>query len=381
MKVAVCTRHVGTNALTGADQIVIPSYRALTRFDTANQYIGYHETWGRWAARAGLPVAATALWSDVILKNTTVPLWARLRGIDVHLHLAPPICFTETRIPQVCFIYDVPKDWENSGRLDRLFNRWFNRGSGMRANHLVTISEFCKQDIMSTYGLPADRISVVYCCKDMSVFNPQAALAPALQEKLAAGGARDGFVLGVLSRLVDRKNPRAYFESYARLPADLRRRHKLVIAAPCRTLDELKTIVPDDTLRAIADDVVLLGKVQQADVAGLCARARVLLFPSRFEGFGLPVIEGMACGALVVTSNIPAITEISGGTIPLHDPEDWAGQTERMRLLLENDAVANEVRQRCFAWASRFSFESFAASMSQLLRNVHAASRAGTLKR
>lgn len=367
MKIAVCTRHIGSKSLTGGDRFVARCFRALLQHDRDNQYIGYHESLGRWGLAHGLPLSMLSLLSDAVLKNTWVPLWARRNKVDLLLHLIPPICYTESKIPQVCSIFDVPQGWEHSNLLDRTYNWLFNKWSARAANQLITISDYSKEIIMRLYAVPETKVSVVYPCIDLDEFNPAAQMDPVQHAVLAAANATQGYVLGVISRIIERKNPRAYFEIYARLPDEMRSKHKLVIVGAGSGLEDFKPFVPGKILDRVKQDVVFLGRVPD-NIAGIYAGAGVALFPSRYEGFGLPVIEAMACATPVVTSNIPAIAEASGRNIPLFKPDDWDSMAEYCEMLLKDQKATTATKERCSAWVQQFSYPEYARRMNAVLQ-------------
>jgi glycosyltransferase involved in cell wall biosynthesis len=369
VNVAVCTRHAGTHAGTGADQVVTRGYAALQRHDPANRYFPYHERVGRWGRGSAWRSGAAALLSDFVLKPLTVPLWARLRKIDVFLHLAPPCIYTERRIPQVCYVYDVPKGEDNRRPLHRWFNRLVVRRSALRADHVITLSQVSRDDIVRSFGIPPERVTVVYPCLDLAEFRPRDE-DPELSAFLSRRGLSRGYVLGVISRLVERKNPAAYLEAYARLPAEARRRHKLVLRGP-ESLEAFRGFAQQATLAAVREDAVLTERLRDsAELALLYAGAGAVLFPSRHEGFGLPVVEAMACGAPVVASNIPVLKEVSGGVMPLFDPADYAGIATHLARVLADPRHRAELRSAGLARSRAFSYEAFAGKIAEVLRAV-----------
>ena len=356
--------------MTGADQFVLHSYRALQAFDPSNTYLGYHESMGRWCAAHGIPSMAVSALSDVALKNAWIPIWSRTKGIDMHLHLVPPVCYTEHRVPQVCCIFDVPTGWEAAGFLDRCFNRCFNRWSSQAADHVVTISNYARDLLVESYGIRPEKISVIYPCTDFTVFHGGAKISAGLQASLDAAGCAHGFILGVMSRVIERKNPRAYVEVFDKLPQDLRSRRKLVLVGACSSADQLRPFVPADLLERTAASTVFLGKVSTPDLAGLYAQAGAVLFPSRYEGFGLPVIEALGCGALLITTNIPAIREATGGAIPLFDPDDLDGMAGWCTTLLTDTQRVEALRATTATWIQKFTYSAFAQRLSRVLAKV-----------
>jgi glycosyltransferase involved in cell wall biosynthesis len=117
----------------------------------------------------------------------------------------------------------------------------------------------------------------------------------------------------------------------------------------------------------------MLGEVPDSDLPGLYSGALACVYPSLYEGFGLPVLEAMQCGALVIASRDPAILEVSGDAAAHVDAEDTAGLAEAMRAVATNSDGFDEFRQRAVARAAQFSWQKTA----RLTREVYdAATRA-----
>jgi glycosyltransferase involved in cell wall biosynthesis len=212
-----------------------------------------------------------------------------------------------------------------------------------RADRFIAVSRYTADDLVHRAGVPASRIDVVYHGLDPSFAAPASPPAPSDQPPyvLAVGGVSP------------RKNTRRLIEAFSRWRArgGHRSRHRLLITG---------TSLDSDFLQqgsALPEQVELLGYVDKAELAGLYAGAAVFLYPGRYEGFGLPILEAMACGTPVVTSTTGAAPEIAGGAAILADPFDVAsiadaleqatipGEAERLRAL-------GRARAAAFDWAT-----------------------------
>ena len=122
--------------------------------------------------------------------------------------------------------------------------------------------------------------------------------------------------------------------------------------------------------------VIFPGFVPDADLPAVYAGSQALAFPSEFEGFGLPVLEAMACGAPVVCSNTSSLPEVAGDAALLVDPDDVAAITAALRRVLADADLAAELRRRGLAQAARFSWQRTAqetlAVYRQLIGDAHA---------
>ena len=192
-----------------------------------------------------------------------------------------------------------------------------------RADHVLADSFATRDDLIDLYKTPANKISVLYCGVE-DVFRPitdPAALA-AVRAKYRLGGAP--FVLAV-STLQPRKNYVRLLEALARM-ADPELR--LVFAGGKGWLyDSIFAAVERLGLR---ERVTFMGFVDDADLPALYTAARILAYPSLYEGFGLPMLEAMACGTPVVASTASCLPEVAGDAALLIDPYDVAALAEAL---------------------------------------------------
>ncbi|MEA2588224.1 MAG: hypothetical protein QOH66_1151 [Actinomycetota bacterium] len=167
------------------------------------------------------------------------------------------------------------------------------------------------------------------------------------------------------------KNLETLLKAYAALPAADRTELPLVIC--CYLSDDSRRLVMTLAEEAgIADDIVLTGVVSDAELCGLYNRATVVVHPSRYEGFGLPIVEAMACGAPVVTTTSSSMPEAAGDAGILVDPDDVAGFTAAIARLDRDPALRTELRERGFEQVRRFSPRQLAEAT---LRSYEAAAR------
>lgn len=219
------------------------------------------------------------------------------------------------------------------------------------AAHILVDSEYVRQEVIAHFGLPEDRISVALLGV-AAEFKPLAARlrAPILD----AYGLQYGRYILAVSTLEPRKNLLSLIAAFARLPANMRRGYPLVIAGMRGWGDSLRS----DSLRQLISrgEVRLTGYVPQGDLPGLYSGARMFVYPSLYEGFGLPPLEAMACGVPVIVSNRASLPEVVGSAGVLTEPLDDAGIAQHMQSLIEDDALhrrlseAGRKRAETFTW-------------------------------
>jgi glycosyltransferase involved in cell wall biosynthesis len=227
-----------------------------------------------------------------------------------------------------------------------------------QARRFVAVSAFTKAEMIARLGIAPDRIDVVEPGLTGD-FHPVDTMSAA--PVLARFGLTDrGYVLAV-STLEPRKNFDRLLAAHTLLPAALRRRFPLVIAGGRgwgRTLEDAATAphLADGTLK-------LLGFIGDDDLVPLYARAAVCAYPSLYEGFGLPALEAMACGTPLVTSDNSALAGTAGDAALKVDPLDPAAIAAALRRVLEDEALAADLRARGLAHAAGFTWRRLADGM------------------
>ncbi|PRC93950.1 glycosyltransferase family 4 protein [Solimicrobium silvestre] len=227
-----------------------------------------------------------------------------------------------------------------------------------RAQVLLTDSEFTRQEIASYFNFPLDRIVTAPLAaspdyRPMSAFE----VAPVLSTLKLNYGSYSLFV----GTLDPRKNIDILIDVYERMPDALRQRIPLIVAGfegwhSEKTIERLKAGEHAGWAR-------YLGFVDEAALPSLYAGARVFLFPSRYEGFGLPVLEAMAAGVPVICSNAASLPEVTGTDGATLIPADDVDQLyDAIVRALEDDTWCVAARERGINRASHFSWDKTAAA-------------------
>jgi glycosyltransferase involved in cell wall biosynthesis len=221
-----------------------------------------------------------------------------------------------------------------------------------RAAAIVAISESVKRELAAAFDLDAARIAVVHPAADRGVFRPDlpADAGRAVRTKYGL----DGPYLFSLSTLEPRKNFAGLVEAYALLPEEVRARMPLIVAGG----QGWKNGPLFDAVRRLKLEsrIKFLGYIPEADRAPLMREAELFALPSLYEGFGMPVLEAMACGTPVVTSGRGALAEVGADAVVYADPLD-PGSIARAILSIIGDpaarrrlAAAGPIRAAGFRW-------------------------------
>ncbi|EGI77322.1 group 1 glycosyl transferase [Hylemonella gracilis ATCC 19624] len=225
-----------------------------------------------------------------------------------------------------------------------------------RATRVLTDSDFVKRELMDVFGMPAERIQTVPLgaedlFRPMAVDETRAALTP---RQLTHGQ----YLLAV-GTLEPRKNLGVALRAYMNLPSALRHRFPLVLAG----MKGWSTGMLEQQMAPLLQtgEIRLLGYVPRAELAAIIAGAAALVYPSIYEGFGLPPLEAMRCGVPVIASNVSSIPEVvgrngSGGGI-LIDPQDVDGFQQAMSMMLTASDVRADLANNALAYSKQFSWE------------------------
>lgn len=271
-----------------------------------------------------------------------------------------------TGCPTVTTIHDLSviehPEWHPADRV-RWYERDFLRGVE-RTRRFIAASEFTRRQMMSRLGIAAERIDVTYQAA-RPAFCPRApeACEPVLQRL----GLRPGFFLYV-GTLEPRKNVDCLVQAFAALPADIRRRHPLVIAGAWGWKAEaLRERLGSESL---GETVKLAGYMSDEPLAALYSACACLVWPTLYEGFGLPPLEAMACGAAVLVSGVSSLPEVVGSAgvvLDPHSPEAW---TSGMRRVVEDEDWRVSLREAGLRQAARFSWSECARQTVECYRKA-----------
>jgi alpha-1,3-rhamnosyl/mannosyltransferase len=234
-----------------------------------------------------------------------------------------------------------------------------------RAHRIIAVSEATRRDLIELLGIPAERISVVYEASDER-FRP---LPPAVvQPILADYGLTYGNYLLSLGTLEPRKNYVRLIEAYALLNAARNDLLPLVIAGARGWHDS--DILAAPGRYGMEGRIRFLGAVSDADLPALIAGARIFVYPSLYEGFGLPALEALACGVPVIVSNSSSLPEVVGDAGLLCDPYDPESIAAQIRRLLEDEQLAEQLRQAGPRRAAAFSWQRAARETLEVYRQA-----------
>ena len=240
-------------------------------------------------------------------------------------------------------------------RSKRMYHRTFTMRSLQRSTMIIANSNSTKQDAIELAGITAKHIRTVYPCIDERFSN--VVLDEDIQSFRQAHGLTMGYLL-YLGTLEPRKNITTLIDAYAQLRATYGREEKLVLAGGKGWLyDAIFQRVQELGLES---EVIFPGFVSDAEQLLWYHSASVFVYPSLYEGFGMPVTEALACGIPVVTSNVSSLPE-AGATLALTvDPHDSEAMAGAIYQALTDEAVRQRCRTQATTVAQQFSARTMA---------------------
>lgn len=291
-----------------------------------------------WREQVAIPRLASLKCVDLIhAPSVTAPLWS---GQPVLVTLHDTIEFSEP----------LPSPRQTKRWAMRLYSRAVQRRVAQRALHVITVSDYSKKQLARFFSLPEERVTVIHHAP-----SPVFSLRDKDQAKRAANErwSLSEHVLGIASA-AKRKNSGAMLDAYALLPESMKRKHPLVLVC---THPGVKTHISNLAQKVGLNKYVrLIENIGDADLALLYNTAAVFVFPSLEEGFGLPPLEAMACGAPVVASNTSSVPEVLGDAGILVTPTGAPEIADAINRVLTDQELAQELRDRGLARAAVFSW-------------------------
>jgi glycosyltransferase involved in cell wall biosynthesis len=252
--------------------------------------------------------------------------------------------------PSVITIYDLsflvfPQGFKYS---KRLYLSLLTRLSAGKARRIITISESTKRDTVRLLGVSSEKVDVIYCGVDK-------AFCPLPERKVASFRQKRGLperIILFVGTIEPRKNVARLVEAYSRLKDG---QVKLVIGGARGWLyEEIFARVEELELTG---DVLFPGYIPSNELPLWYNAAELFVYPSLYEGFGLPPLEAMACGTPVITSNVSSLPEVVGEAGLTVDPMDSERLAETMNQVLSDEVLRQSMRERglaragCFSWA------------------------------
>jgi len=355
MKIGIDATALTHSHPTGVEVVTRELLQALLAADTANQYILYTPIplgpdWQRYPQATIKMLPKTPWW-----------VWRRLGPALPQDHLDAfwsPSNLLPSHLPprSLATVHDLA--FMHFPRYYSWRSRWLSWLTVWRAARLATriiaVSEQTKQDLINKFKVAADRIVAI---PNALPHLPIAAVTPVV----------NGDYILVVGRVEARKNPTAAIKAFALIAADYPKLQLVFAGSPGFQAEHAKQLAQ---ALGLADRIQFLGFISPQTLADLYAYAKILLFPSFYEGFGLPVLEAFHYGVPVVASTTPAVSEVAGDAALLVEPTDTVGISRALVRLLEEPELRAELIAKGVERLKQFTWDVSAGQLRELINNL-----------
>ncbi|MEH6590852.1 MAG: glycosyltransferase family 1 protein [Halioglobus sp.] len=286
---------------------------------------------------------------------------------DTHIYHAPNFMLLPYNGRKVVTFHDLSvlkyPQYHTDDRVGKLAPEM--EKAAINADHIITDSETVRQEVINYFGLAPNRVSAVHLASALNLeHSDEASRARWLQQQQL----KDKTYFLFVSTLEPRKNVSALLRAYDQLPTNIKASHPLVLAGQLGwNSSELRDEI--SSLKA-RNNILLPGYLSNHQLAHLYAGATALIFPSIYEGFGLPIIEAQSFGTPVITSTVSCMPEVAGEGALLADPADTEAISMAMQSIIEDTKLASRLRQAGKTNADKYSWEDTAKKTLAIYRSL-----------
>lgn len=248
----------------------------------------------------------------------------------------------------------------------RVYFKNLGRQAARRAEKIITISQYSKKDILDVFQIRAERVKVIYLSADEE-YRP---ITSNLEKVTSRYGIREKFIF-YFGNFNPHKNVKALIEAYYNLPEKIKNEYQLVLGGRRDKYRlELEKIVKH---LKIGDRVVFANFIPEDDLPSIYSAAELFVFPSLYEGFGLPPLEAMGCGTPVITSNTTSLPEVVGEAGILVNPYSVDDIKAAIIKVLTDSTLRNNLIKRGLERSRQFTSEKMADQILKIFAEVQRA--------
>jgi glycosyltransferase involved in cell wall biosynthesis len=290
-------------------------------------------------------------------------------SLFVPAHTVPFIHPSKTAVVIHGLEYEImPEAYSSWGRL---YMRFSIRNSCRWAEKVISVSRNTKQDLVSLYGVPEDKIQVIYEGYDAEA-KSQKPSVPANKSRTSSEDQNPKFkkyrpYLLFIGRLEERKNIIGIIETFEILKEKYEIPHNLLLAG--KGGYNYESIAEKINGSRSKKDIRELGFVADEDKFDLMKNADVFMFPTFYEGFGIPILEAQSVGVPVVTSNVSSMPEVADESAILVDPREPSYMAERTYAIISDEKLRTDMIKKGYENIKRFSWDNCAKDISKIIKN------------
>jgi len=370
MRIGIDIRAVGGER-AGIGNYVYNLIKAILQIDKENYYVLFGFTFKFYENTTDICKILSDGRANIKIKVSRIP-WNVVNFLWKYSSFVPPQLYYEkldvTHFPSyptithskgklIATIYDLTPLKFPGLHIPNVVSSWSEKAKAFikdRIDMIIAVSENTKNDIMEILKIPNDRIRVIHGAVRQEY--KEIKNKKLLKEILTKYNIDCPYIL-TIGTLEPRKNHVRLIKAFSFLEKEfcVNENYKLVIVGKrgwlykdiCRIVEELK----------LRNKIIFTGYIQDEDIPPLINGASLFVYPSLYEGFGLPPLEAAACGTPVITSNISSLPEVMGDGAILIDPHDVEGMAEAMYAVLTDNRLSQMLRKKGKDQAKKFSWE------------------------
>jgi glycosyltransferase involved in cell wall biosynthesis len=378
MRVGIDASRAFTRERTGTENYSYNLVKSLIKIDKRNHFILYLSPYCDDPFLEKLQVVSEVSnkLSNVSTRLIKLPrLWTQL-GLAAECLVYPPdVLFVPAHalpvirkpaLKTIVTIHDLGNE-DRRNFTSKFYLNWSTGYATRFATHIIAVSEFTKKNLLSRFSIDPERVTVIHEGFDDSLFKPVKDPGKKKEVKLKYGlGEKYLLFVGTIQ---PRKNLVRLIKAYSLL-AGKKAGIDLVLVGKSGWLNEEIYKLPEKL--NLADKVKFVNYVTDEDLPILYSSAEALVLPSLFEGFGLPVLEAMACECPVVTSNVSSLPEVGGEAVILVNPYDVDDIAAALYRVVTDNNLRNVLRSKGLKRVKTFSWDKCAAETLSVFEKVYA---------
>ena len=376
MKIGIEGQRLYRKKKHGMDMVALELIKNLQLIDKKNEYVIFVKP-----DEDNTCIPAASNFKIVELGGGPYPIWeqfalpkaARKEGCDI-LHCTSNTGPIKSKVPLITILHDII--YLESISIFKKAGTWYQKMGNMyrrfvvppvvrKSKRVSTVSNFEKDRIKNFMGL-GDNLVAIYngVGEHFKKINDEKVLASAKEKyKLP-----DHFMF-FLGNTDPKKNTQNVLKAFAEFNKKNKTDYKLVMLDYEESA--LQDILKDIGYPELRQDIHLTGYVVNTDLPAMINQCKVFLYPSLRESFGIPILEGMACGVPVITSNTSSMPEIAGDAALIVDPYNPEEMTNAIQLIMDNEILKDELCEKGMERAKKFTWKNMAEQYLKLYEEVY----------
>ncbi|MGW9685156.1 glycosyltransferase family 4 protein [Flagellimonas sp. 2504JD1-5] len=379
MKIGIEGQRLFRKKKHGMDMVALELIKNLQRIDQKNEYVVFVKPDFDDTCIPSAPnfkiVELNSRWGYPGWEQIALPRAAFKEGCDV-LHCTSNTGPLFSKVPIVTTLHDIiylesislfKKEGTWYQKLGNMYRRYFVPPVIRKSKKVITVSNYEKERINNHFGFKDNRLTAIY--NGVGTHFKKVTDPIQLRSTKEKYRLPDNFFF-FLGNTDPKKNTKGVLKAFTDFNKIYPGKYKIVML----DYDEEELLKLLDTTggRKIREMIHLTGYVPNTDLPAIISQSTIFLYPSLRESFGIPILEGMACGVPVITSNTSSMPEVAGKeTALMVDPSKPLQITEAMRNLIEDKMLAKVLSEKGIERAKHFSWEAMAKNVLELYEDVH----------